>query len=111
MQKSTCYRLIKPKEIGVEGYVLTPSWLEIFKDTNGKEFRIHFHKIEVAPGIFKWSATEESTGLKCSAIDRDTRSEVYDYMLQLIPKLNDIMKRHTHYIDRMREFKEKNNIK
>ena len=110
MQKSTCYRLIKNFKTGATEYVPINSYLEVFKDSSGKEFRIHFHKIEVAPKIFKWSATEESTGLKCNPCDRDTKKEVYQAMLEIIPKMNDILKRHTHYIHKMREFKEKNNI-
>lgn len=106
MIKSTCYRLIRNNSTGATEYVLTPSYLEIFKDSSGKEFRIHFHKIEVAPKIFKWSATEESTGLKCSTYDRDTKKEAYEAMLEIIPNMNHILSRYTPYIDNMREFKE-----
>ena len=106
MQKSTCYRLIRNNTTGASEYLLTPSYLEIMKDPAGKEFYIHFHKVQVAPKIFKWSCTEESTGLKCIDRDTSTKQEALERMKEIVPVLNHVLSKHTHYIEKMRAFKE-----
>lgn len=106
MQKSTCYRLIRNPETKKNEYVLTPSYLEIFKDENGNEIKVHIHRIEVAPKIFKWSATEESTALKCTWKDFTTKKECYDFILQLLPNMAKLIKQNEHYVFKLLEFKE-----
>lgn len=81
------------------------------KDSNGNEFRIHFHKVIYKSGVTEWSATEESTGLKCIDNNKPTKKEPYERMLEIVPVLNHVLSRHTNYIEQMIIFKEKNNIK
>lgn len=56
--KSVCYRALKGKD-GIF-FVKTPSLLEVVTDSEGNTFNIHIHTVGN-----KWSATEESTGLRC----------------------------------------------
>ena len=111
MKRSECYRLVKNGATGVTEYILTPSYLEVFKDEDGNEYRIHIHKIEVAPKIFKWSATEESTGLKCSIKDYTTKAECYEGVKGILPAMKKCMSMHNHYIEKLRDFKDKHNLK
>ena len=59
MKKSFCYRACRDANKNLY-FEKTPSLLEIVTDRDGNEFRIHLHKIGE-----EWSATEESTGLRC----------------------------------------------
>lgn len=110
MQKSTCYRLFKNKDTGASEYILTPSYLEIMKDSNGKEFRIHFIKIQHEKYV-EWTATEESTGLKCIDINQPTKKEALERMINIVPVLSHALSKHLHYIEKLRDYKENNNIK
>ena len=110
MQKSTCYRLMKNKTTGASEYVITDTWLEIFKDSSGKEFRVHFHKVKTGEGEL-WSATEESTGLRCVRREYQLRREAYADIVEFLPHFNAIMSRYTHYHEKLRYWKEVNNIK
>lgn len=111
MIKSTCYRLVRNDKTGASEYVLTPSFLEVMEDPSGKKFNIHFHKVIYKNGVVHWSCTEESTGLKCIDCNKSSRKEALERMKEIIPNMNHILSRYTAHIDKMREFKEKNNIK
>jgi hypothetical protein len=68
-KKSVCYRALKSKDKGIF-FEETPSYMEVVTDNEGNEFNIHIHKVG-----YKWSATEESTGLRCVRGTYRTRKE------------------------------------
>lgn len=109
MKKSQCYRIVRNPATKANEYVLTPSYLEVF-EYNGKEIKIHFHRIEVAPKVFKWSATEESTALKCTP-DYDTKQACYEAVQGKLEGIITAIARCNTYIEKLRDYKEKNNIK
>ena len=59
MKKSQCYLAILNRDKDV-CFRLVDSFLEAVTDPNGNSFNIHFHK-----WVGGWSATEETTGIKC----------------------------------------------
>jgi hypothetical protein len=111
MQKSTCYRLVRNDKTGASEYILIPSYLEVMKDITGKEYNIHIHKVTYPSGISEWSATEESTGLKCIDINQPTKKEALERMSKIALYMSKYLFKNIHYIEQLRRFKEKNNIK
>lgn len=76
MKKSQCFRACKYKNNEIV-FMPTESFLDVITDSEGNKFNIHFHKI----GGY-WSATEESTGLRCSRGTHRTRQLCYENVLE-----------------------------
>jgi hypothetical protein len=79
MKKSFCYRACRDKEKGIS-FVKTPSYLEVVTDRDGNKFNIHIHRVGD-----EWSATEESTGLRCVPAPGTfpTRNECHDVVMRV----------------------------
>lgn len=106
MKKSQCYRVCRGEDKQLL-FVLTDSFLEVVTDGFGNSYNIHFHKVND-----EWSATEESSGMKCVPGTYRTRSLCY----AMVQHVCDTYKRllSTAYCcsikAKLKEFKEKENV-
>ena len=69
MKKSQCYIACRGENKELI-FKLTDSFVHIVTDPQGNSFNIHFHQVGTT-----WSATEESTGVRCVPRYYNTRDE------------------------------------
>ena len=87
MKKSFCYRACRDKEKGII-FIKTDSYLEVVTDRDGNKFNIHFHKVGD-----EWSATEETSGLRCVPGTYRTKALCHDEVMKVKDMYADLLSR------------------